>query len=232
MSWRLRMFGGRLLHYLLHWPKRVLRLCLWTLWISSPRGKHSFYRWLCGMLLLIVDLTPLSLIYETITDVFKTSSRALAPEEIRMAQSVFGKSIPFRLLSMDPSSWPVRQKRAKAYVSFHTINYDQAIPPQTFIHELVHIWQYERYGSVYISEALWAQRWGRGYDYGGLVPLMNYSEGTGLSAFNFEQQADIIEDYYRWTAGLPLQWALNVPGIGEVLEKYRDGLTSRQRING
>lgn len=224
MIWRIRMFGGRLLHFILKWPKRVLRLSLWTLWISSPRGKHSFYRWCVGMILLIVDLTPLSLLYETIMDIIKTRSRVLSAEEISIAQSVFGGTIPFRLVSMDPSSWPVRKRKASAYVSFHTINYDKILPQHNFIHELVHVWQYERYGSVYISESLWAQRWGGGYDYGGLVPLKNYSEGKGLSAFNFEQQADIIEDYYRWTTGLPLQWALNVPGIGEVLEKYRNEL--------
>ena len=122
---------------------------------------------------------------------------------------------------MDPSSWPVRRHHARAYVSFHSINFDQELPPHTFIHELVHIWQYEQYGSAYISEALWAQRWGGGYDYGGLDPLINYSAGRGLSGFNFEQQADIIEDYYRWKTGLPLQWAMNVPGVGEVLERYR-----------
>lgn len=224
MMWRLRMFGVRLLHFILQWPKRVLRFGLWSLWITSPRGKHSLYRWLCGMILLIVDLTPLSLLYETIMDVIKTRSRALSAEEIKIAQSVFGVSVPLQLVSMDPTSLPVRQKRASAYVSFHTINFDEALPPQTFIHELMHVWQYERYGSVYISEALWAQRWGGGYDYGGLEPLVHYSQGKGLSAFNFEQQADIIEDYYRWTAGMPLQWALNVPGIGVVLEKYRDEL--------
>jgi hypothetical protein len=52
-----------------------------------------------------------------------------------------------------------------------------------------------------------------------------YSEGKGLSAFNFEQQADIIEDYYRWKNGMPLHWAANVPGIGEVLEKYKNELS-------
>jgi hypothetical protein len=218
------MFGERLLHFILQWPKQVLRLCLWTLWITPPRGRHSFFRWVGGIILLIVDLTPLSLLYETIMDVIKTRSRALSAEEIKIAQSVFGVSVPLQLVSMDPTSLPVRQKRASAYVSFHTINFDEALPPQTFIHELVHVWQYERYGSVYISEALWAQRWGGGYDYGGLEPLFHYSQCKGLSAFNFEQQADIIEDYYRWTAGMPLQWALNVPGIGVVLEKYRDEL--------
>lgn len=173
---------------------------------------------------MLIDLTPVSLLYETIMDFIKTKSRPLTAAEINIAHSVFGVSIPLRLVTMDPYSWPVQKRKASAYVSFHTINFDQSLPPQTFIHELVHVWQYERHGSVYISEALWAQRWGGGYDYGGLAPLMNYSQGKGLSAFNFEQQADIIEDYYRWTTGLPLQWALNVPGIGEVLEKYRNEL--------
>jgi len=224
MTWRLRMFGRRLLHFVLNWPKRVVRLCLWTLWIRSPRGKHSVYRWLSGLILLILDLAPLGLLYETVLDFVKPSTRALSPEEIIIAHSVFGSCIPLHLISLDPESFPVKRKRAGAYVSFHTINFFRSIPPQILIHELVHIWQFKRYGSVYISEAIWAQHWGGGYDYGGLEPLMHYSQGKGLSAFNFEQQADIIEDYYRWKNGLPLQWALNVPGVGEVLETYRNEL--------
>jgi hypothetical protein len=139
-----------------------------------------------------------------------------------LAISVFGNKLPVHLITLDPDSIPVRKNRTGAYVSFHTINFHQAIADEVLIHELVHIWQYEKYGSVYISEAIWAQHWGGGYDYGGLEPLKKYSEGKGLASFNFEQQADIIEDYYRWKNGLPLQWALNVPGIGEVLEKYRN----------
>ena len=221
------MFGGRLLHFVLKWPLCVFRLCLWSFWISSPRGKHSLYRWGSGIVLLIFDLTPISLLYATFMDCIKSKSRALSSEEVSIAQSVFGSSIPLRLVSMDPSSWPVHKHYARAYVSFHTINFDRTMPASTFIHELMHIWQYERFGSVYISEALWAQRWGGGYNYGGLTPLMHYSQGKGLSAFNFEQQADIIEDYYRWSKGIPLQWAMNVPGIGEVLEKYKSDLVNK-----
>ena len=224
MIWRLRMFGGRLFHFVLSWPKRLLRLCLWTLGINSPRGKHSLYRWCAGVILLIADLTPISLVYETIMDFIKTRSRAMSAEEINIAQSVFGERLPLQLVSIDPVSWPVRKKKASAYVSFHTINFDQTLPHHTFIHELVHVWQYERYGSVYISEAIWAQQWGGGYDYGGLAALEQYSQGKGLHAFNFEQQADIIEDFFRWKSGLPLHWAYNVPGIGAVLEKYKNDL--------
>lgn len=142
--------------------------------------------------------------------------------EKELASSVFGAAISLHLISMDPDSIPVSMKKAAAYVSFHTINFHKGIPDQMLIHELVHIWQYERYGSAYITEAIWAQKWGGGYNYGGLEPLMKYSQGKGLKAFNFEQQADIIEDFFRWKHGLPLQWVLNVPGVGEVLEGYAE----------
>jgi hypothetical protein len=181
-------------------------------------------RWFCGMLLLAVDLTPLVLIYSTIKDFVKRRTRQMTSDEVLIMRSVFEKSIPTNLITLDPDAGPVRKGKTSAYVSFFTINYYQTLPPHLLIHELMHVWQYVHSGSVYISESIWAQRWGGGYNYGGLAPLQLYSEGKGLSAFNFEQQADIIEDYYRWKNGLPLQWALHVPGVGDVLEKYKSEL--------
>ncbi len=224
MIWRIRMFSRRLLEYIFRWPLAVWRLILWILWINSPNGKHAIMRWLCGIVLLTVDLTPLNLLYETVMDALKKKTRPLNKEELDIVLSVFGKRFPFQLVGLDPDSIPVKKKRTTAYVSFHTINFFNVLPAQTLIHELVHVWQYRKHGSVYISEAIWAQKWGGGYNYGGLEPLIKYSEGKGLSSFNFEQQADIIEDYYRWKNGIPLQWALNVPGVGHLLEKYKDQL--------
>jgi hypothetical protein len=229
MNWRIRIFGARLLHYIFRWPFRVWRLLLWMLWIKSPRGKHRVYRWCCGLFLLVFDLTPLSIIYVTISDLIRKNARTLTDEEKSIARTVYGQCVPLHLISLNPDSIPVKKKKASAYVSFHIINFFRELPSYLLIHELMHVWQYERYGSVYISEAIWAQRWGGGYNYGGLEPLMKYSEGKGLGAFNFEQQADIIEDYYRWKNGMPLQWALNVPGIGEVLEKYKSELCKTVR---
>lgn len=219
------MFSARLLHFIYRWPSRLWRLVLWTLWIKSPGGKHAFYRWAVGWMLLISDLTPFALFYGTIFDFVKRKSRPLNDEDIQEAKAIFGQSIPWQLVSLDPDSMPARKNVTMAYVSFYTINYFNQLPYPLLIHELVHIWQYERVGSAYISEALWAQHWGGGYNYGGLEPLLKYTEGKGFKAFNFEQQADIIEDYYRWKNGLPLQWALNVPGIGEVLKKYKSQLS-------
>lgn len=224
MNWRINIFGARLIHFLVDLPLRVWRLALWLLWIKSPRGKHSFYRWICGLILLVWDLTPIALLYVLIIDIIQKKSRPLSASEKDTARSVFGQVILLQVISLNPDSRAAKKNKTTAFVSFYTINFFNDLPPYLLIHELVHIWQYQKYGSTYISEAIWAQRWGGGYNYGGLEPLRKYSEGKGLASFNYEQQADIIEDYFRWKNGMPLQWVVNVPGVGEVLEKYRSDL--------
>ena len=224
MLWRIQMFGRRLISFIIRWPLSLWRWVLWVLWIKSPRGKHAFLRWLAGILLLSFDLTATMLIAETLLDFVKWKTRRLTSHEKELATSIFGYHLPLHLMALDPDSIPVRKNKAKAYVSFYTINYCKDLPDYIFIHELVHVWQFQRKGSVYISESIWAQKWGGGYNYGGLEPLMKYGEGKGLAAFNYEQQADIIEDYFRWKTNMPLQWALNVPGIGTLLEKYKNDL--------
>ncbi|MGB4847468.1 MAG: hypothetical protein WBP41_06080 [Saprospiraceae bacterium] len=184
---------------------------------------------MAGLILLIVDISPLHLIYETILDLIKWKTRPLSDKEKEMLLSVFGKTIQYHLISIDPRSIPAIKRKTVAYVSFHTINFDTTISDPTLVHECVHIWQYQHHGAVYISESFWAQRWGGGYNYGGLEPLKMYSEGLGLKAFNFEQQADIIEDYYRWKNNLPMQWAVNVPGMGEMLTKYARQISREQQ---
>jgi hypothetical protein len=188
--------------------------------ITPVRGRNKFVRWLAGLILLILDLTPITLFYETILDWIKWKTRPLTVAEKEICVFVFGSTIDWNLVGLDPRSLPAIKKRTVAYVSFHTINFDSTLPDQTLVHELVHVWQYLQYGAAYISESYWAQKWGGGYNYGGLEPLKMYSDGLLLKAFNFEQQADIIEDYYRWSKNIPLQWALSVPGIGDVLTKY------------
>jgi type VI secretion system secreted protein VgrG len=68
------------------------------------------------------------------------------------------------------------------------------------IHELTHIWQYQRMGWRYLFLALQAQfRLGaQAYQYGGEKGLFDgYQKGWTLSNFNLEQQGDITRDYYQ-----------------------------------
>lgn len=174
---------------------------------------------MAAIFLLFVDITPIALLIETFMDLVKVRTRSLSSHEKEIALSVFGNNMPLYLCGVDPASIPARKKITVAFTSLHTINFDKSITDETFVHELVHIWQYRKYGSLYISESIWAQRWGGGYNYGGIEKLKLHLQ-TGLTAFNFEQQADIVEDFYRLRNNLPLQWVALERDIAGILETY------------
>ena len=115
----------------------------------------------------------------------------------------------------------------RPYVMFNTINtWGPLDDDQTLIHELTHIWQYQvEYGADYAPLALNAQRSTAGYEYGGVSdnsiqtlidhtktkgfdPTIVYparikeletriEDNNGIKSFNLEQQAVVVEDYYR-----------------------------------
>ena len=75
------------------------------------------------------------------------------------------------------------------------------------IHELMHVWQNQKFGANYIPLALKAQYTVEGYNYGGLEDLCRTMENGGsILDYNFEQQADIVMDYFRLVYGLPVRW--------------------------
>jgi hypothetical protein len=75
---------------------------------------------------------------------------------------------------------------------------------QTLIHELTHVWQGVVAGPIYMAEALEAQLAGAGYNYGyqdsetgeGAEDELA-AAGGNFNSFNREQQAGIIEHYWR-----------------------------------
>lgn len=91
-----------------------------------------------------------------------------------------------------------RLNGGRAFATWHTMH----LPPgkredlSLLVHEATHVYQYERVGSVYIGEAIYAQRQlGRKcYDYGGPEGL---EAGRCYRAFNREAQAQIAQDFYR-----------------------------------
>lgn len=206
--------------YIVRWPRMWWRLIAWLLWIKMPRGPHRLPRWLAGVIMLVIDLTTFGLWYMTLMDLLKWNTRPLQKTERDMAASIFGDSLPYQLITIDDRSWVAKQGHLMAYVSLMTVNYSRTIADPILIHELVHVWQYRHMGSAYITEALFAQKWGSGYNYGGEEALQKHVSGSGLMAFNPEQQADIIEDYFRWTQGLPMKWMKATPLAGALLEAY------------
>lgn len=90
----------------------------------------------------------------------------------------------------------------RAFTSFHTIN----IPSggahgrshmDIMVHELMHVMQYERVGTLYLGQAIHAQLT-VGYSYGGAQGLRDRRAAGGRFAdLNREQQGQVAQDFYR-----------------------------------
>jgi hypothetical protein len=163
----------------------------------------------------VLDLLGVFDLYEATTNAAFPNTRPLTGAEVRLLRPIFGDSVPYGLIRIDERAYVGPRWARFCYVSFHTINSWGPMSPPTLVHEVVHVWQYTCRGAAYIPRALYAQTTKMGYNYGGLAPLRT---NTCLEDFNYEQQADIIEDAFRVTNGWPAQW---VPGAGaEVLPVY------------
>ena len=100
--------------------------------------------------------------------------------------------------------------RNRAFTTFHTINFPKAenhsrLRLDVVVHELVHVYQFEVAGSIYIWQALRAQRT-EGYSYGGWQQLLeDWNNGKHFRDYNREQQGQMAQDFYNnvVAAGLP-----------------------------
>ena len=187
---------------------RLRRLCILA-------GK-PFSGWgVLDILFGLADLVGAFDLYELFTSGLFPNTRPLSVEEYNLLFPIFGDSVPYHLIRIDERALIGPSWSGFFYVSFHTINSWGPMRPPILVHEVVHVWQYTHRGAAYIPRALYAQTTPEGYNYGGLEPLRQHSE---LEDFNYEQQADIIEDAFRLANGYQAQW---VRGRGaEVLPVY------------
>ena len=151
----------------------------------------------------VLDLVGFFDLYEAVTNALTPGIRGLRPEELHFLRPIFGESVPWELVRIDERAWVGPRFARFYYVTFHTINSWGPVPDHVLVHEVVHVWQYVRRGAVYIPRALSAQWSEMGYNYGGLESLRCNER---LEDFNYEQQADIIEDFFRLSRGYRAQW--------------------------
>jgi hypothetical protein len=165
------------------------------------------------------------------------SYRPLSAQEKAEARQIYANSIDLDKIYVSVESltndvifglqdWANGTPNSRAFTSNTLINFDvhDGITRHTLIHELCHVWQALVTGPFYMSEAIHAQNWGGGYNYGydegvASVTLVidyhgktkKYDQGkeTGegaqtelgtangnFDAFNREQQAQIIMHYF------------------------------------
>lgn len=201
---RIQYFGGA-------FSTRVARLFNHIIsifrYIWTWDGKRLL-EWPLDSIFLTLDVFGVPEFYEILVNLFKSNLRTLSPQEIRIAKNIFGESIEYNWVRLDEHAVLGPKQGRFAYVSFNTINSYGRLSNHILIHELLHVWQFQHLGSVYIWKALWAQRSLRKYDYGGLQELRRVVKANGsLLDFNFEQQGDIIADYYLLRNGQRPQWS-------------------------
>lgn len=223
----------RCMHFIIYIPKRSWRIVMhfWKFGLrvrAHPRTLFdlplNFY-WLIELFCYICDLVGVSELYESSMDIVKFNTRPLTSEETALVTRYFGDQLAVRRIRIDSWAFGGPKSHHFAYVSFYTINSWGPLQRETFVHELIHIRQYEQLGAVYIPRALRAQHSEHGYNYGGTSELLTATElGQGLNYFNLEQQGDILADHYRMQSGKKPRWSSNTSQSFEALKVLIDEL--------
>jgi hypothetical protein len=172
-------------------------------WLGKEHGKKNVGDWLKRVAIDFGDIIGLGEQYEIGADWVKFNTRKLSEHEVDVAKGIFGDSLNYDLIRIDGGAFIGPKSTNRPYTSFHTINsWGDLKDDSVLIHELTHIWQYEHDGSIYMPDALIAQKspgitpGTDGYDYGGVETLKaHWNDGLGF--FNYEAQAHIIEDFYK-----------------------------------
>ena len=164
--------------------------------MKPPYPKHIPWR-IVESIFVLADILLLPKLLLWINGWVKPNTRPLTDREMAMARTVFGQHISYNKVCVDERARIGCKQYHFAYVGFHCINTWGALAEAHFIHEMIHVWQYERFGSVYIPRALYAQRTPEGYHYGGVAAIKHAAaKGYGLLHFNYEQQGEIVADYF------------------------------------
>lgn len=166
--------------------------------------------WVGTVVLRLLDLVGAPEIGELLLHLF-SSVRKLTSNETTAGKLVLGDgAVRWNDVRVGSGGvldliWKVNSGRP--FTTWHTINAPPGTSVATMVHELAHVYQYERAGTLYMAQALHAQatRGAGAYEYGDLVA--HRSAGKKLSDFNREEQAQIAEDYYN-----RVELGINPPG--------------------
>lgn len=136
-------------------------------------------------------------------------SRRLTPGEIKLVKDVFGESIDTSRVRIHDEKYIFFQPDNSGMTPNGEIYVHGAYSPDFsseagqsqafFIHEMVHVWQHQTgvlAGGVIGSAII--EMIGRLGDYGSAYPYV-LDESKDLTDYGLEQQASIVEDYFRIT---------------------------------
>ena len=179
------------------WSRLLRHLTVLYTW--KPIIPNSrFWDWPIDLLFYFIDVLFIPELHMTGLLIIKPKIRGLTDLEAMLVEEWFGTSIHIPSVMINDKASTFVKRYAYAFVGYNVVHYRDTIESAILVHELVHVFQFQNFGSVYIYRALKAQGSKYKYDYGGVERLVNgLNKGKTLFHYNFEQQAMIVEDFYR-----------------------------------
>jgi hypothetical protein len=117
--------------------------------------------------------------------------RKLSGDEIATLEKVYGNSIDYSQIRIKEGKSGLFSTTGRAFTHGNTIYIPPENMPMTkdlLVHETAHVWQHQNGGTDYMSEALWAQNFGDGYEFD-----KGLNEGKSWSQLNPEQQGEFLQ---------------------------------------
>lgn len=172
--------------------------------------------WTLGeKLSLLLALLGLDFVYEGYVRYF-SGARKLHSEERRLAATIFKGSLDYDRVRINENRIFGTRKGKIVYASIRSVNSYYPLDRRTLIHELVHIWQYQKFGVSYIVRSLAAQLSPGAYAYGKEAFFRDWLLGRAeMKELNYEQQASAVEEFY---SQLYLNQKILSLGSGELWE--------------
>jgi hypothetical protein len=128
----------------------------------------------------------------------EAAARPLTAAEEALLRAVFGDGLDYAPIRLKEGRLGILGLPRRAFTHGDTIFVPEGplLEPSNqrdalLVHEAVHVWQHQRGGTAYMSEALAAQWFGDGYNF-----ATGLAAGKRWPALNPEQQAEIVEQAF------------------------------------
>jgi hypothetical protein len=174
-------------------------------WLARQPGRLIY--WLHRLLMQIFDVVGGPEIGQFLMHLI-THTTPLTPVERAMIEEVLGPGAmryhDVRVAGGGLMDWVFKWNGNLAFTTWHTVNFPRKgrhtrHNHPILMHELTHVYQYERVGSRYLGEAIYMliKTKRNCYSYGGAEGLhVDRQGGKCYKEYNREQQAQIVQDYF------------------------------------
>ena len=148
-------------------------------------------RWWPLMIVIDCILAVLIILYV----MHGTGGRPLTQEEVAIAEPAFQESVDLekvRIIDGGPLMRIFPGLTIGNHITFPAGKYDfeEERYRALLIHELVHVWQYQKFGPGYAFSSVW-ENLTEDHTY-----QVNFVEGQALRDYDIEEQAEIITEWY------------------------------------